>query len=283
MSVSLPLKWHGGKGEFNGVLAKWIVSLIPPHSHYVEPYCGGCSVLLHKSPDGVSEIVNDISGELTTFWRVMADEHQFAMFARKVAAIPFSENEFELSLAAHEQWLNGECIQSGVFEVDRAVLFFVLCRQSRQGLMKDFATLSRNRTRGGMNEQVSAWLTAVAGLPDVHARLKRVVVMNRPAIDLIESEDGTKTVFYLDPCYLHETRKTVSDYQFEMTSQDHTVLLDTLGQIRDSKFLLSGYRSTMYDSAANLHGWNRHEYKIANNASSKSTKDVKTECIWTNF
>jgi SNF2 family DNA or RNA helicase len=33
-TVSKPLKWHGGKHY----LADRIISLIPPHTHYVEPY-----------------------------------------------------------------------------------------------------------------------------------------------------------------------------------------------------------------------------------------------------
>ena len=63
--------------------------------------------------------------------------------------------------------------------------------------------MSRNRTRRQMNEQASAWLTCVEGLPAVHARLKRVVVLNQPALEVIKREDGEKTLFYLDPPYLH--------------------------------------------------------------------------------
>ncbi len=44
------------------------------HNHYVEPFFGGGSVLLQK-PDKLieqhSEVVNDINGELTNFWRVL--------------------------------------------------------------------------------------------------------------------------------------------------------------------------------------------------------------------
>ena len=69
--------------------------------------------------------------------------------------------------------------------VERAVNFFIRCRQSRAGCFKDFATLSRTRTRRGMNEQASAWLTVIDGLPEVHARLKRVVILNHDALDVI--------------------------------------------------------------------------------------------------
>ena len=34
-------------------------------------------------------------------------------------------------------------------------------------------------------QQVSAWLSAVEGLPTVHARLQRVVLLHRPALDVI--------------------------------------------------------------------------------------------------
>ena len=35
---------------------------MPPHTHYVEPYAGGLSVLLAKPCDGSSEVVNDLDG-----------------------------------------------------------------------------------------------------------------------------------------------------------------------------------------------------------------------------
>src|SRR4051794_35706406 len=85
-----PLKWHGGKHY----LAGRIVALMPPHTHYVEPYAGGLAVLLAKSPVGVSEVVNDVDGRLTNFWKVLQDEAMFAEFHRLVEAIPFSEVEW---------------------------------------------------------------------------------------------------------------------------------------------------------------------------------------------
>ena len=76
--VPPPLKWHGGKYY----LAARIVALMPQHKHYVEPYAGGLSVLLAKDPDGVSEVVNDLHGQLTNFWRVLQSEDTFDHFQR---------------------------------------------------------------------------------------------------------------------------------------------------------------------------------------------------------
>ena len=55
-AVASPLKWHGGKSY----LAGRIVAMMPAHTHYVEPYAGGLSVLLAKEPEGVSEVVTDL-------------------------------------------------------------------------------------------------------------------------------------------------------------------------------------------------------------------------------
>ena len=270
MKISKPLKWHGGKHY----LADRIIELMPPHTHYVEPYAGGLSVLFAKPAElieGYSEVVNDLNGGLTNFWRVLADEKDFEHLVRLLEATPVSEVRFKESLNFTE-----------LIGVYWAADFFVRYRQSRQGLGKDFATLSRNRTRRGMNEQASSWLSAIEGLPESHERLKRVVVLNRDAIDVIRQQDGPNTFFYLDPPYLHETRVTTDDYEYEMNEDEHEALLDTLGHVK-GRFILSGYRSDLYDRVANYYGWHRNDIEIDNKASSKKTKDKKTECLWMNF
>ena len=90
-ALTPPLKWFGGKHY----LASRIVSLMPKHLHYVEPYFGGGAVLLSKPLEGTSEVVNDKHQELTNFWRVLQHDSLFAQFQRIVECIPFSEIEWE--------------------------------------------------------------------------------------------------------------------------------------------------------------------------------------------
>ena len=260
----------GGKNAFNGKLAKWIIGLMPAHIHYVEPYLGGGAVLLHKAHNGISEVVNDLDGDLSNFWQILATTPDRML--RELWGTPFSE----------EVWQAAEAGLADDDRVRRATAFFIRCRQSRQGLCKDFATLSRTRTRRGMNEQVSSWLTAIEGLPEVHDRLKRVVIFNRDALGVIREQDGEQTCFYLDPTYFHETRGSVGEYKHEMTVGDHQNLLTLLCHVQGS-FLLSGYRSPLYDNFAERQGWTRHEFSIVNNASSSKKKETKTECVWTNY
>jgi len=267
--ASAPIKWHGGKSY----LAARIIEMMPEHIHYVEPFFGGGAVLFRKHEQLIenhSEVVNDVFGELVNFWQVLQSRTDFPEFERRVALTPF----------AKPVWEGAVKCESGN-NIDMAIAFFVRYRQSRQGLGRDFATMSRTRTRRGMNEQVSSWLSAIDGLRDAHERLSRVVTYCEDATQLVQREDDPNTFFYCDPPYVAKTRVVKDAYKCEMTDEEHNQLLDTLGNIR-GKFLLSGYPNPLYDKAARRFGWNRVDIKIDNKASSKKTKPTKTECLWSN-
>jgi DNA adenine methylase len=280
VTIDSAIKWHGGKSY----LAKRIVGLFPPHLHYVEPFFGGGAVLFARdsgrdwlgegqpsSLRGGAEVVNDLNGRLVNFWRVIADRDAFQEFVRLVELTPVGQDTFDSA--------KDLCADS----VRDAVAFFVRNRQSRQGLGKDFATLSRNRTRRGMNEQVSAWLSAIDGLPEIHERLQRIVILNADAIKVIEQQDGPLSLFYCDPPYLHETRSSTGEYgNHEMTVEQHRRLLECLSRIQ-GKFVLSGYPSGLYSEFKARFGWHLVEITIDNKASSKKEKPQKTECLLMNY
>jgi DNA adenine methylase len=133
-----------------------------------------------------------------------------------------------------------------------------------------------------MNENVSAWLSAVEGLPECHERLRRVEIRNMDGVDFIKAYDHPRALFYLDPPYMHGTRKTTGEYAHEMSDGDHAKLLDTLAGIK-GRFMLSGYHSTLYDRSANIYRWCEWEIPRPNSASSAKEKEIKTEVIWTNY
>jgi DNA adenine methylase len=281
-----PIKRHGGKHY----LAGRIVGLMPPRVsnpgapdaddpgwvHYVEPYFGSGAVLFALDPRGVSEVVNDLDGELTNFWEVLKSRDLFPELARLASLTPVSEVEYERAA------LRAYIIDPTLVPVERALRFLVRNRQSRQALETDFVTPVRNRTRRGMQEHVSAWLSAIDGLSAVHQRLQRLLILNRPALDVIRSQDGPRTLFYLDPPYLAETRTVADAYRHEMTAEEHRELLELLAGIK-GHFLLSGYHSPLYDDAAARHRWRCHEFRIDNKAGSGASKRTMTECVWTNF
>lgn len=273
-----PLKWHGGKHYLAPKL--WQIAQTAPHTHRVETHGGGLSFTLAAEPEGHSEVVNDLNGWLANFWAVLREDASFAAFQRRCEATEFSEGLFKASLA----YTQPPTVRAADFQdpVLAAWWFFIRCRQSLAGRMAGFAPLSRTRTRRGMNEQASAWLTAVEGLPAVHARLKRVVILNHDALDVIRQQDGPQTLFYCDPPYPAETRTAPDVYAHEMDWFQHEALLDALRHAK-GKFLLSGYRNPMYDEWARLMGYQRHDFDLPNNAASGDSKRRMTECVWTNF
>jgi DNA adenine methylase len=265
-----PIKWHGGKHY----IAKRMVALMRPHTHYVDTHGGGLRVLFAKDPEGVSEVVNDIDGDLTNFWWVLQTEGTFQRFLRRIQATPFSENEWR---AAKVRLVNSAMDGD---PVSRAVAFFVVCRQSLAARMDTFAPLSRHRTRRGMNEQVAAWLGAIEGLRQIHARLQRVLILNRDAVEVIHQQDGAQTLFYLDPTYLQRTRTARTVYSHEMSPKQHALLLHTTRGCR-GKVMISGYRDRMYDYV--LRSWNRHDFVLPNHTAGGRNKRRMTECVWCNF
>lgn len=302
MKRLLAIKYHGGKYY----LAPQLVRLMPAHLHYVEPYAGGLAVLLAKRPDydwamgvcpecreykdvcghwppdavslpsgraGCSEVVNDIDGDLTQFWRVLASPLFFPQFQLLAELTAFSEDVW------NEAKRRLDLDQS---PVNRAFWFFVQVRMSRQALGRSFATLSKSRTRGGINEQAAAWLSAVELLPEIHARLRSVVVLCRPAVEVIAAEQSPDTFFYCDPPYVPATRSSPRAYRHEMTQYDHVQLLDVLGATT-AKFMLSGYSCDLYDAAADRYGWTRYDFEVPNNASGSKTKQRKIESVWLNY
>jgi DNA adenine methylase len=281
-----PLKWHGGKHY----LAPRIVALMPPHLHYVEPFFGGGQVFFARDPAdprlwwpeptkdgrlarGVSEVINDLDRDLMNFYRVLRDQDLFNRLRQRLELTLFSEAEWQLAgeLLAGE---NADC-------VERAAALFILVRQSRQALRKDFVTPVRTRLRGGRQDHVNAWWAAVDGLEDSHRRLKDILLLCRPALEVIRQEDGVGTLFYLDPPYLHKTRMARKAYrEFEMTEEDHRELLAMLRTVR-GKVMLSGYPSELYARA--LASWSRHPFDMPNHAAGGDTKGRETEVLWCNF
>jgi DNA adenine methylase len=121
------------------------------------------------------------------------------------------------------------------------------------------------------------WLTAIDGLPAVHARLRRVVILNKPALEVIQSPDSPNILYYLDPPHLPEVRAAPGIFgPYEMTEAQHQELLDMIDGVQ-GMVMLSGYRSKLYDSR--LAHWTHHEFDLPNNAAGTILKRRMTEAL----
>src|SRR5262245_16771895 len=133
--ITAPLKWHGGKHY----VAPKVIDVMPRHLHYVEPYFGGGQVLFRRDPadrtlwwdgptsdrrkpDGVSEVVNDLDGDLMTFYAVLKDPDAFGRLRHLL----------ELTLHSEVEWQAARALLDGTAgdAVERAAALFTCCRQS---------------------------------------------------------------------------------------------------------------------------------------------------------
>jgi DNA adenine methylase len=88
-----PVPYYGGKI----LLAPRLVQLFPSHVHYVEPYAGSLAVLMAKDRSPM-ETVNDLDGDLMTFWRVLRE--RATDLARVCALTPHARAEHVQSFRA---------------------------------------------------------------------------------------------------------------------------------------------------------------------------------------
>lgn len=263
----LAFRWYGGKFSH----LDWLLPLLPVEGvhHYCEPFGGSAAVLLNRPPAPI-ETYNDIDGEVVNFFRVLRDQRDELIEALRLT--PFSREEFELACSPPEE---------NISDLERARRFFVRAGQVRTGLAQT-ATIGRwanckNTSRSGMSGAVSRWLNQIDGLAEVAERLLRVQIENRPAIDVIRLYDDSKTLFYLDPPYVHESRKDTRAYGAEMTEADHRLLAEVLHSVR-GMVAISGYRCRLMDE---LYGdWHRIDAPIK---TAHSCKTARQECLWVNF
>ncbi|MCG8595638.1 MAG: DNA adenine methylase [Kiloniellales bacterium] len=239
------LRYHGGKWR----LAPWIIDHLPAHRIYVEPFGGAASVLLRK-PRSYAEIYNDLDDEVVALFEVLRDPERSTLLRERLRLTPFARAEFE---AAY---------RPGDDPVDRARRLLI---RSFMGFGSDghnpaVTTGFRATSNRSGTTPAHDWANLADCLEDTSARLQGVVIERKPAVEVMRQHDGPKTVFYVDPPYLPETRSTKSRksggkyhaYRHEMTREDHADLADVLHGLA-GMVVISGYDSALYQNL--FDGW----------------------------
>jgi len=266
--VRPPFSYYGGKVG----LSKLIVSMLPPHRVYVEPFFGCGAVLFNKSPS-VHEIVNDLDHNIITFFRVLRERPDELELACRLT--PYARAEFELAK------LDGD-----LDDLERARRFWVRVNQSfgkTAGRQTGFSVTSA-RT---VSTAASAW-SRIGRFAAVAARLQRVVFECCDAATLVERMAlSADTAVYVDPPYLAETRRSrdrqrPGDYLCDMGStEDHERLAQVL-LATPATVVLSGYPSPLYERL--YVDWWRISVPVRVHASNAVTtaRGERTEVLWSN-
>jgi DNA adenine methylase len=257
MKIQPPITWLGGKSK----LAPRIVDWFPPHHTYCEPFGGSAAVLLAKVPSAV-EVYNDIDGDLVNLFRVIREPSLFARLRAAAESTLYARAEFDAAQEATSD------------PVDRALRFLVRQRQSYGGLGERWSW-SVEDSSAGMASPVRRWQAGVERLSLIHARIKSVQIEQADWRTVIERFDGARTLFYLDPPYVPETR-IGGAYRHEMTQADHHDLVKRLVAVK-GMVVLSGYDHVSYEPLE-VAGWVRHDYSMPAYTSDARTR--RTECLW---
>jgi DNA adenine methylase len=257
-----PFTYFGGKT----ISARRIAALLPPHGHYVEPYCGSLAVLLAKSRSGM-ETVNDLDRALVAFWRMLRERP--ADLARHCALTPHSLAEFR----------GAEDVDAPADDLEAARRIWIRLTQGRAGTLCNTGWRHFVDPAGstfGMPDYLDGYVARMAAAAE---RLHHVSLECRPALELVEwygrSED---VLLYVDPPYLRSTRNSGA-YRHEMTEADHRGLAAALG-IAKASVVLSGYASDLYDLEL-YPGWHRSEFRSGTGQNAK-TWENRTEVLWSN-
>lgn len=255
-----PVPYFGSKQR----IADWIVSLLPDHEHYVEPFAGGLSVLLAKRPARM-ETVNDLDGELMTFWRVLRDRP--AELLRACMLTPHGRAE----LAA--TW------DPTTDELELARRIWSRLAQGRSGTLRNTGWRYYIDPAGSVTSMPGYLEAYVLRLAAAAERLHGVSLESLPALELIARYGARDDVLlYVDPPYLGSTRGWGNNYRVEMkTEAQHRELAAALADCKAS-VVLSGYDSPLY--AELYEGW--HRYEQASMTGNAKTAKARTEVLWAN-
>jgi DNA adenine methylase len=207
-----PLSYIGGKNR----IANNIIEIFPPHKTYVEVFAGGAQVFFHKEASPV-EILNDLDGDVVTFFRVCQSHYEELLRYMKFAVV--SREWFDLLQAQDPKTLT---------DIQRAARFMYLQKNAYAGLV-------RNRKFGYAIEEPSRFNPE--RLPELientHKRLARVQIECLPYQDILQRYDRPTTLFYLDPPYFG--RKL---YHYNFSENDFKELESRLRDLR-GMFVLS--------------------------------------------
>jgi DNA adenine methylase len=219
--VNSPIKWVGGKSRFR----TRIVSLLPEHTCYVEPFAGAAWVLFAKPPSDV-EILNDIDEELVTFFRVLREKPEELI------------TSFEWELVARAEFERLAAVDpTTLTDVQRAHRFYYLIMAGWGGELNYPRFQTAISDGGHGNRLIGAIKHLRERLLPVHQRLKTVIIEHLDWVECIDRYDRAKVVMYIDPPYPDNK----CNYAHNMRSwEEHQRLADRLHNTK-CQWILSSY------------------------------------------
>jgi DNA adenine methylase len=280
--LKAPVRWFGGKGQ----MIKKLMSHVPLGGKpYCEPFMGAATLFFARPPAPV-EVLNDTDGGLVNLFKCLQDKETFDELAHRLRYTLFARAEFIESIKI----LHDTSITNNVL---RAWAFFVKFNMGINNISNSPGGWSRTFISArGCASNVNSWIMRLTMLEDWHKRLIRAQIDNRDALEVIKYWDTDETVFYLDPPYILDTRKTKNVYNQELPNDYHKnlvkIILDCKGAV-----VLSGYEHEIYQPLIDA-GWECTKYQTACQSASRARNSKiqgknsamqhapRIECVYSN-
>jgi DNA adenine methylase len=202
-------------------LSKRLVALIDAIdcTLYAEPFVGMGGVFLRRTRCPRAEVINDISEDVTTFFRIL--QRHYVAFMEMLRFQVTSRAGFERLMRTDPTTLT---------DLERAARFLYLQRTAFGGKV-------RGRNFGISYEGPARFDVTKLGpmLEEVHERLARVTIERLPYREFIGRYDRPGALFYCDPPYWGCT----DDYGVDVFSEADFEALSALLRTLQGRFILS--------------------------------------------
>lgn len=214
--VSPAAGYVGGKRNLAGRLIERIEAV--PHTAYCEAFVGMGGVFLRRRLVPRAEVINDISGDVAGFFRILQRHYPQFMDTLK----------FQITTRAEFERLK-RTDPTTLTDLERAARFLYLQRTAFGGKVvgRNFGTDLSSGARFNVNKLGPL-------LEELHERLAHVVIEQLPYEAFILRYDRAGTLFYLDPPYWGSEHY----YGTPFTAADFERLAAILRELR-GRFILS--------------------------------------------
>jgi len=242
IKVVKPFQYYGGKTP----LVDYILTLMPPHQIYCEPFAGSATVFWAKPPSPL-EILNDLDFRIVAFYRCLRDERLWQRLQELCELTPYSRAEFYSAVRHIKECVANPKALDELSDDELLILawrFYIVVQMTVNGRMGS-AGWSHPKSP---TSYIAAhcFRNKIAQFGYFHERLKWALIECDDALNVIRRYDTPDTFFFIDPPYLPELLKEPNNYDLTMTEDEHKQLLDLLCKVR-GKVIITHPRCPLYD------------------------------------
>ena len=256
--MKTPISYYGGKQNMSSL----IISLIPEHKLYCEPFFGGGAVFFAK-PQSKMEVINDLNDWVITFYKVLkTDFGILKMLIDQTLSSRSIYREAEFVLKNNKNFNDIKVAWAFWVQTNMSFSCKIFAGYGYDLSLKQIKKI--NNKKLAFNKHLTK-------------RIQNTDIEHNDAIKVIKSRDSSDAFFYIDPPYFNSECGHYKGY----TEKDFIDLLNCLEKIK-GKFLLSSYPSDI------LNKWiesnNFHVYQKESPISvTYLTKKIKTEQLTGNY